>query len=123
MSDDLSKSMMWSLYVLAVMFGLLTVAGLIVLVVDFRGNVLLATILSAVGTAASAEAASRANKEPNELSRYDAEQKMLTKDQRRRLKAARGGLLFDKGMAEVEYEQDQLTRRQIERAKKDDPDD
>lgn len=122
MSDDLSKSLMWSLYVLAVMFGLLTVAGLIVLVVDFRGNVLLATILSAVGTAAAAEAASKQNKEPSELSRYDAEQKMLTKEQRRRLKQARGGLLFDKGMAEVEYEQDQLTRRQIERAKKDDDD-
>jgi len=105
--------------VLAVLAGIGTVSLLVLVALNFTFGLLLATALMALATVGFGGAgvyfAQRTDDQPRVFTNV-AEREVLTAKQRKELRAARGAVVMERALIEVEQERDNITHRAIEAA-------
>jgi len=116
--QDMNRLMMLGGAALAIIGALATVT-LLVLSVTHGLWVILPTLLTAVFTVGCGWAASYYGQRFNgheKVFSNAVEREVLTRKQRRELRNARGGLVMERSLIEIEHERDNIVHRQIEAA-------
>lgn len=113
---DMYRVMMWGSVALALVSGIATVV-LLVLTVTQGMLLIIPTLLLAVVTVGCGGGVVYYGKRYSGNAKVfsnEIEQEVLTRKQRRELRNARGGLVMQRAMIEIENERDNIIHRQIE---------
>src|SRR4051812_46811991 len=116
--QDMYRLMMWAGAVLAAIAGLATVV-LLVMTVSHGLFLIIPTILLAavtIGCGIGATYFGQRFTGHEKVFSNAVEQEVLTRKQRRELRNARGGLVLERSLIEIEHERQNIVHRQIEAA-------
>jgi hypothetical protein len=116
--EQINRAMMIAAAIVTAIAGLGTVGALIQTAVTFSWGLVLVSILLAVATIGlgwtTTYFSGRVTEKP--VFTNDAEREVLNNKQRRELKRARGEVVMERALIEVEHERQNITHRQIEAA-------
>jgi hypothetical protein len=115
---DMYKVMMWAGAVLAIISALIAVVLLAAAFSEGWSLLIPAILLGAIAVGSGGVAATFGQKVSGQRKVFsnEIEQEVLTRKQRRNLKVARGDLVMQRALIEIQNEQDNIVHRQIEAA-------